>query len=84
MVTSAGDQLARASAAFGTFELGLRLHVDVDLDVHAQEVVSLAVPYDPDSGIAWRGSRATATRIRSVLPTMPLVGSNSTQPQLGR
>src|SRR6516225_15108 len=34
----------------------------------------------PEIGTAWRGSRATATRIRSRLPTMPLVGSYSTQP----
>ena len=30
--------------------------------------------YVPCSGMAWRGSRATATRMRSRLPTMPLVG----------
>src|SRR3984885_3377425 len=40
--------------------------------------------YVPCSGIAWRGSRATATRTRSRVPTMPLVGSNSIQPALGR
>src|SRR5690348_9114772 len=38
----------------------------------------------PETGTAWRGSRATATRIRSWLPTIPLVGSNSTQPAPGR
>src|SRR6202035_2514388 len=40
--------------------------------------------YVPCSGIAWEGSRATATRTRSRVPTMPLVGSNSIQPALGR
>src|SRR5262245_30319908 len=34
--------------------------------------------------MAWLGSRATATRIGSRLPTMALVGSNSTQPAPGR
>src|SRR5260370_11766577 len=34
----------------------------------------------PVKGMAWRGSRATATRIRSRFPTTPLVGSKSTQP----
>lgn len=38
----------------------------------------------PAMGIAWVGSRTTATRIRSRLPTMPLVGSNSIQPEPGR
>ena len=38
----------------------------------------------PPSGTAWLGSRATATRMRSRLPTMPLVGSKSTQPAPGR
>src|SRR5690349_16991794 len=36
---------------------------------------SFAAPkYDPDSGMAWLGSRATATRTRSRLPTIALVG----------
>ncbi len=34
--------------------------------------------------MACRASRATATRMRSRLPTMPLVGSNSTQPDPGK
>ena len=38
----------------------------------------------PDSGMAWLGSRATATRMRSRLPMMALVGSNSTHPAPGR
>src|ERR1019366_8161087 len=38
----------------------------------------------PEIGTTWYGSRATATRIRPRLPTMPLVGSNSTQPEPGR
>src|SRR6476620_326996 len=37
----------------------------------------------PHIGTACIGSRATATRIKSRLPTMPLVGSNSIQPAPG-
>ena len=37
----------------------------------------------PERGIAWLGVRATPTRIRSRLPTIPLVGSNSTHPDPG-
>src|SRR5690242_16921081 len=37
----------------------------------------------PHSGTAWAGSRAIATRMRSWLPAIPLVGSNSIQPAPG-
>ena len=57
---------------------------DADLDRHAEQVGRERRSSLPDNGTAWRGSRTTATRIRSRLPTMPLVGSNSTQPAPGR
>ena len=38
----------------------------------------------PCSGIAWSGSRTTATVTRPILPTLPLVGSKSIQPVPGR
>ena len=37
--------------------------------------------YVPKSGIACSGVRAIPTRIRSRFPTIPFVGSNSTQPE---
>ena len=39
--------------------------------------------YVPNKGMAWLETLATATRIRSRFPTIPLVGSNSIQPEPG-
>ena len=41
------------------------------------------IPLVPDKGIACWGVLATPTLIKSRLPTMPFVGSNSTQPDPG-
>src|SRR4030095_2468586 len=38
----------------------------------------------PETGIAWRGSRVTATRTSLCPPAGALVGYNSTQPPPGR
>src|SRR5664279_220626 len=44
---------------------------------------SASPQYEPERGIACEGVRATPTRIRSRLPTIPFVGSNSTHPDPG-